>query len=264
MTVLVDNAPIYVQKDGNGQAILFLHGNPDSGDLWQPVMAQMSGEYECIAPDLPGFGRSAVPANFDCSLESMANFVDNLVKALSLELPVYLAGHDFGGIFALAWAIRHPEKVRKLAIGSCPFSGDYRWHIWGKIWRTPVLGELSAALMNYPVFRWELGRGSRRLTDAQIKSAYQHITPEMKRMVLKLYRSSDPAKFIAWEAQLPQLTAQVPTIVLWGEDDPYISIDFAEKFYAKKVCRFPNCGHWFPGEVPAETAAILKDFFREK
>ncbi len=261
MQIFVDNAPIYVQKNGSGQIILFLHGNPDSGDLWQPVMAQMSGDYECIAPDLPGFGRSAVPANFDCSLESMASFVDNLVKELSLELPIYLVGHDFGGIFALAWAIRHPEKVQKLAIGSCPFFSDYRWHFWGRIWRTPLLGEISAALMNYPVFRWEVRRGSRRLSDSQLRQAYRHVTPAMKEMVLQLYRATTPANFLPWEQELPKLTAKVPTIVLWGEDDPYISVKYAERFHAEKVYRFPNCGHWFPGEMPEETATILANFF---
>ena len=76
MYVDVEGARIYVADEGKGQPVLFLHGNPDSADMWSGVIERLKDKYRCIAIDLPGFGRSEAPASFDASLESEAQFVD--------------------------------------------------------------------------------------------------------------------------------------------------------------------------------------------
>ena len=63
-----------------------------------------------------------------------------------MTAPIDLVVHDFGGLFGLAWAVRHPERVRRLAILNTMFFPDYRWHFWARVWRTPLLGELSLAV----------------------------------------------------------------------------------------------------------------------
>src|SRR5690348_16403630 len=108
MYITVEGARIYLVDEGQGQPVLSLHGNPDSADMWRGVITQLQGEYRCLAIDLPGFGRSEVPAQFDASLESEAQFIADLVSVLGITQPLDIVGHDFGGHFALAWAIRHP------------------------------------------------------------------------------------------------------------------------------------------------------------
>ena len=70
--------------------------------------------HRCLTPDLPGFGRSEVPRDFDCSLDGWSAWVDDVVRALDVTTPIDLVVHDFGGLFGIAWAVRHPERVRRL------------------------------------------------------------------------------------------------------------------------------------------------------
>ncbi len=252
---------IHLIDEGSGPPILFLHGNPDTGELWRGVIGRLKERHRCLAPYLPGFGRSTLTGDFDCGFESMARFVDELVAKAGVETPLDLVVHDFGGPYGLSWAMRHREKVRRIAItGALPFA-DYRWHFWARVWRTPVLGELSMLLMNRWIFAWELRRGSRRLPAEHVTETWARIHPAMKRMVLKLYRATDPEKLAARESEMLELAAAVPIRVLWGARDPYIPARYAERFGAAEVRVFDDCGHWLPAEAPAELAADLKRFF---
>jgi len=240
---------------------LFLHGNPDSSILWRPVIAEMKSRFRCLAPDLPGFGRSSFPQNFQGTLEEMAAFVDGLLASARVAEPVNLVVHDFGGPFGLAWAVKNPAKVRRLAIMNTIFFADYKWHRWGQIWRTPVLGELSLMTMNRWVFRSSMRRSAPGLSDEHLRETYALITPATKKMILRLYRAANPKNFKSWEERLLQLTQRVPTCVLWGDRDPYIASAFAERFGAQKVFHYPGHGHWLPVEAPQEVAARLMDHF---
>lgn len=258
--IQVDGCNVHVVDQGVGPATLFLHGNPDSSEVWEDILPALVPHGRCIAPDLPGFGRSDSPADFDCSLEGMAAFVDGLVTALGVEGPLNLVVHDIGGPYGLAWAVRHPHKVRSLAIMNTVFFPDYRWHRMGRLWRMPVVGELVQALTNRRGFLRELRRGSRRLSDARIHRTYDLVTAGTKRMVLRWYRATDPRNFAGWDERLLQLTARVPTLVLWGEHDPYIPARYAERFGTRNVERFASVGHWLPAEAPAAVADRLLRF----
>ncbi|MDH3842107.1 MAG: hypothetical protein OES35_14445, partial [Chromatiales bacterium] len=61
---VVQGAATHVEQYGEGRPALFLHGVPDSAELWSPVLGEASRKYRCIAPDLPGFRRSQLPQNF--------------------------------------------------------------------------------------------------------------------------------------------------------------------------------------------------------
>ena len=102
---------------------------------------RLQAERRCLAPDLPGFARSAVSPHEDLSLDGSARWVDDLVQAIALTEPVDLVVHDIGGPIGLAWAVKHPAKVRSLTIINTVFHADYKWHFWGRVWRTPLLGE---------------------------------------------------------------------------------------------------------------------------
>jgi pimeloyl-ACP methyl ester carboxylesterase len=256
----VQNVNVHLVDRGTGQAILFLHGNPDSADMWDGVISRLSSRFRCLAPDLPGFGRSTGSVDFDCSLDNMAAFVDGLILAAGITEPVNLVVHDFGGPYGLAWAIKHPDKIRRIAVTNTLFFSDYRWHFWARVWRTPCLGELSVLLMNRWIFGWELRRGSPTLSQEHILRSYGHVTPTMQRMVLRLYRATDPENFRGWEEKLLGLTRRIPTLVLWGDRDPYIPIEFADRFGTENIKHFPDSGHWLPVEAPDEVSDQLSLF----
>ena len=258
-TVVTNGA--YVLERGHGPSILFLHGNPDTCEVWDGVVQRMAGRHRCLTPDLPGFGRSAVPADFDCSLDGWSAWVDDVVRARCGTEPIDLVVHDFGGLFGLAWAVRHPERVRRLAILNTMFFPDYRWHFWARVWRTPILGELSLAVSTRTGLALEMRRGSKRLPMAHARKAYDVMTPLMTRTMLRLYRAADPERFASWQPGLEALMARVPALVLWGDLDPYLDKSLAERFHAAEVHHFPHNGHWLPVEDPEAVATHLLAFF---
>lgn len=259
----VRKSQIHLMDKGSGEPVLFLHGNPDSSEIWSSVIQALSPYYRCIAPDLPGFGYSTVSKEFDFSLDGLAGFVDDLVETIGITQPLNLVVHDLGGPYGLAWAVKHPQKVKRLVIMNTVFFSDYRWHLLGRIWRTPIAGELFQLLTNRRGFAQELRRGSRKLTLEQINRIYDLISPQMKRMVLRLYRALDPNQFKGWEDQLLELTASVPSLVLWGDHDPYIAVRFAERFGAQWIEHFSESGHWIQAEEPEAVVNRMLSFFAD-
>jgi pimeloyl-ACP methyl ester carboxylesterase len=228
--------------------------------MWEGLIERLEAHHRCLAPDLPGFGRSPAPPDFDYSLENLARFTEQFVAASGLAEPLGLVVHDVGGFFGLAWAIRNPQRVRRIAIINTLFFSDYRWHFWGRVWRSRGIGELGMAVLNRWLFRFEVRRGSRRLTREHIDRTYAAYTPAVRRAVLRLYRASDPGNFRVWEDELLALSGRIPTCVLWGEHDPYIPRRFAARFAAGEVHYLPGCGHWPPVEAVDEVAAHLRGF----
>jgi pimeloyl-ACP methyl ester carboxylesterase len=258
----VQGARAFVEVVGDGPPLLMLHGNPDTHAIWRSLVDRLKDRFRCITPDLPGFGRSEEPIGYDASLASRATYVEELVDAIGITEPVFLAVHDMGGGYGLAWMCEHPERVRKIAITNTSFHASYRWHPWGRVWRTPGLGELSMLFMNRRIFARELRHSSRKLTQRAIDDAYDAITPATKRAALRYYRASDPPLFAPWEARLRAIVPErVPAIVLWGEHDPFIPGEFADRFGAAEVYRFPESGHWVIAEEPDVVAARMRAFF---
>jgi pimeloyl-ACP methyl ester carboxylesterase len=262
-TLTVKNAQTYVIDKGQGETIVFLHGVPDTSEMWQPFIQALSGDYRVIAPDLPGHGRSELPPGFDFSLDSMAQWVDDVLTAAGVQWPITLVVHDFGGHYGLAWAVKHPERVARLVISNTNFFSDYSWHISAKIWRTPLLGELSMKSISEGMYVKAVRKAAPLLTEDYARSMYEHgmRQPAQRQHVLKLYRASDSARFKGWEDKLRELTARIPTLVLWGDADPFASPTVADKF-GGQVVHYPQFSHWVPVEGGDVVIGRVKEFLK--
>ena len=100
---------------GDGDSILFLHGNPASSYLWRDVMAAMDGAGRLIAPDLIGMGDSdklpdAGPGSY--RFVEHRDYLDAWIDAVIPDGPVTLVIHDWGSALGFHWAQRHPDRVR--------------------------------------------------------------------------------------------------------------------------------------------------------
>jgi pimeloyl-ACP methyl ester carboxylesterase len=259
-TITAQNVQTHVTDQGSGAPVLFLHGAPDSAEMWAGVIAHLGAGYRAIAPDLPGFGRSTAPDPFDYSLDNQARWVGAVLAALDLREPLNLVMHDFGGHFGLAWAVRHPEQVRRLVISNTNFFSDYKWHPGAQFLRTPLLGELGMWLTNYQSMAGNLRAGSPGLSEAHIRQTYAAFTPSVRRHMLQLYRTSDSKNFRGWEDELLKLTGRLPTLVLWGDLDPFAPSRYAERFGTRAVHHFAEYGHWLPVEAPEAYAGELRAF----
>src|SRR5437763_1552156 len=114
----------FVGETGEGPPVVFLHGNPDSHTVWSAIAARLAGSYRCIAPDLPGFGQTPLPATFKYSLAEQSEWVRGVFDALELT-KAHLVIHDVGGVFGCAFAAEHAHRLLSLTIGNTLFFPDY-------------------------------------------------------------------------------------------------------------------------------------------
>jgi pimeloyl-ACP methyl ester carboxylesterase len=195
--------------------ILYLHGVPAAGWQWEPFLARTGG----VAPDLPGFGRSGKPGDFDYTIPGYDRFLESFCDATGLER-VTLVMHDWGSV-GLAFAQRLPERVERLVLTSCvPFVPDYRWHRVARGWSTPLLGELLMGFTTRRAFRREL--------PAEIADrAFDEFDHGTQRAVLRLYRASPPEVLARHGERLGEL--RCPALIEWPTRDPYIGAEFGRR-----------------------------------
>ena len=98
-----------------GEAVLFVHGNPDSGGDWMPLMKPVAEFATVVAPDLPGFGAAGARADGDYTVGAYARFLNGVIEELGIER-VHLVAHDFGGPIAMTWAAWHPDRVASVTL----------------------------------------------------------------------------------------------------------------------------------------------------
>ncbi|HEX6736999.1 MAG TPA: alpha/beta fold hydrolase, partial [Vicinamibacteria bacterium] len=213
---------------------LFVHGVPTNSDIWQPFLEAGGG----LALDLPGFGRSGKPADFDYSIAGYGRFLEQFVDELGLER-FSLVVHDWGAV-ALDLAQRHPERVERLVLlASVPFLEGYRWHRVARGWRAPLAGELMMGLTSRYAFR-------RSLPEAIADPAWESFDHGTQRAILRLYRSAPPEQLERAGKRLSEV--RCPALVLWPTRDPYIGAEFgrayADALGGEALLEPVEAGHW--------------------
>jgi pimeloyl-ACP methyl ester carboxylesterase len=234
----------WIEREGPSP-VLYLHGVPNHGTTWTPFLERTGG----IAPDLPGFGRSAKSAGFDYSIRGYGDFLEAFVDHLGLER-FSLVMHDWGSV-GLELAQRRPEAVERLVlIDVVPFLPEYRWHWVARVWRTPVAGELLMGSSTKWATRRLLratGAVPEEHVQAFVEEMWPHFDHGTQRAILKLYRSAPPAVLEQAGARLADVTA--PALVVWGDDDIYLPTRFAHAYAEAlggetRVEVLPDALHW--------------------
>jgi pimeloyl-ACP methyl ester carboxylesterase len=226
--------------DAGGAPILYLHGVPTAAFDWLPLLERTGG----LAPDLPGFGRSAKPAEFDYSIGGYTRWLEVFTAEAGVDR-FSLVVHDWGAV-GLAMAQRFPERIERLVMFSTvPLLSGYRWHRTARAWRTPLGGELLMGFTTRRAFR-------RALPPAVADRAYDCFDHGTQRAILKLYRASSPETLARAGARLGELRS--PALILWPTRDPYIGEEFGPRYAdalgGEARLEMVDTGHWSWHERP--------------
>jgi pimeloyl-ACP methyl ester carboxylesterase len=246
----------HVLDAGEGEdAVVCVHGNPDSGDLWKPLLARADRLGRVVAPDLPGFGRSERPGAFRADVDTFDHWLPAVLDELGIKR-VRLVAHDWGG-YALAAVAQRPEMVAKIAgFNVLPLDGGYHWHYLARLfWQRPVLGELAVLGMNAKTLPLVLPRASGTNSPYPpevVEGFARYLDKGMKRAILELYRSGTPQR-LAWAGRRLE-AVDCPKLLLWGRGDGYVSTRDGRR-YARWLgnCTFEpidGAGHWPMVEAP--------------
>jgi len=249
-----------------GEAVVFVHGNPDTGSDWMPLMTRVAPFARVIAPDLPGFGAADARRDRDYTIYSYARFLDGVIRAFDVQR-VHLVAHDYGGPFAAAWAADHPDGVASVRFINTGVLMDYHWHRMARLWRTPVVGEVVMRAIRPGSARTMLARENRGLPAQWVDTIVGHLMPEKtRRAVLRLYRSTRSADMDQLAARLRQHDHDA--LVVFGDADAYIPADLAHR----QVQAFPRVdirilrglGHWSWLEDTDAVADQIVPFLKER
>lgn len=256
--------------EGQGMPVVFSHGTPEWCFGWRDLVKGLRNQYRCIAPDLLGMGLSDKPAAADYSVEAHATRFGQFVEALGLE-KFHLVANDFGVSIALAYAIRHPEKVEKISIFNgwmWPVDTDRHYSMPAKAMRG-FLGRFLYKRFNFPVnIIMPQAFGDRRHLTPVVHAHYRRALPgpaernATYQFALELLDATD-----FWRREWSQIERirHKPFLVFWGMKDsfvpPYELDKWAEILTQAQIVRLESAGHFAQEEEPDQMVAAMKAFF---
>jgi pimeloyl-ACP methyl ester carboxylesterase len=262
---------------GEGDTVaLLLHGFPECRQSWRtqlPALAALG--WRAVAPDQRGYGESSRPHGKDAyRIERLAEDAAALFDALGAKRRV-LIGHDWGG--AIAWhAALSGVPLDGLAILNAPHPARFRqalrtWDQRRRSWYMaffllPWLPELMLTRGEGRPLMRALKRQSPNLSDTLLETMRRNVTvPGAATAMLAYYRAN--LWRIGREPQPPP-TLACPTLLLWGEDDVYLSPTLAagnEAFVSNlTVHRLPGVSHWVQADAPAEVNRLIAEWARDE
>jgi pimeloyl-ACP methyl ester carboxylesterase len=269
VTVNGVRSPVLEGGPTNAQeAIVFVHGNPGIAAHWTALMEPASAFARVIALDMPGYGGADKPRELPYTVDGYAAHLTGALDQLGVRR-VHLVLHDFGGPWGLQWAADHPEMHASTTLINTGVLLREGWHALAKVWRTPVLGELSFKLTSRAGMRLFM----KHTNPPSFPPAFGDEMFDMyadegtRRAVLTLYRNTPMAAHAA--AIAPRLREhQRPMLAVWGAKDPYLKLRLAERqrevFRDARITVLPESGHWPQADDPAAVAAAVLPFLQEQ
>jgi len=253
---------------GEREAVVFVHGNPGSRTDWTALVSAVGALGRAVALDMPGFGQADKPRRLPYEVPSYARFLQGAMEQLGIER-AHLVLHDFGGPFGLMWGLEHPDAWASVVLINVGVLPGYRWHQMARRWRTPVLGEL----MNAWIPRWAWRRAMQRqnpkgLPLEFVDKMHNDFDRSTRRAVLALYRATDDPAKLASELGPQIAELRKPALVVWGDEDPYASVQYAERqrefFDVEKLVIVPGSGHWPFIDDPEPVEQAVVSFLRPR
>jgi pimeloyl-ACP methyl ester carboxylesterase len=268
----------HVLEKGEGPPVVLLHGTGNAAGFLLPLLDELHG-VRAIAPDLPGVGLSdpiELPA--DRYRETAVAWLDRLLGTLELDATT-LVGHSGGGVWALWYALAHPDRVRRLVLIGPPALPKTSCPLPMRLIATPGVGALLPRLdppTPKSVLRLASAMGERAtlarrpdLIDLLVALGRDPVTDRAAKAEIRLLVSPfallSRSGFRGRSRVRPDELRQVamPTLIVWGERDPLGGVAVARAItdlipHARLEVLPTGHGPWL-GE-PAKTAATIVDF----
>ena len=164
--------------EGQGDPIVFLHGNPTSAYLWRNIIPHLAGLGRCLAPDLVGMGQSGKAPDGSYRFFDHAHYLDAWFTLLAPSPKITLVVHDWGSALGFHWAYRHRASVKGIAYMEA-IVAPLRWDDWPEnarnifqLMRSPAGEELVLQRLGEGAHRGlarGVDRGARHVREAAVR-----------------------------------------------------------------------------------------------
>lgn len=265
-----------VAGDPRQQAIVFLHGFPESAVMWAETMSMMSEKgYYCIAPDMRGYSQGARPRglkNYD--LELICNDVISIMKSMQ-KTNFHVIGHDWGAAVGWALAGKYPQHILSFFALSVPnlsaFSkaikedkAQYKMSNYARLFQLRGIPEWVIKRKNLEIFR----KNCWYLSSDEEKQAYIDLYKEKRALTCTLnwYRRNW-SRMTKLALQFKNEAITVPTTYIWGNKDSSVGRFAAEQTasYMKGTYQFIEleASHWLIQEKKEAVWKALSKHFKK-
>jgi pimeloyl-ACP methyl ester carboxylesterase len=268
-TAEIDGVKLHYITGGHGPALILLHGYAETSRMWKPIMPALGERFTVIAPDLPGIGDSAIPAN-GLDMKTAAIRIHALVRSLGIE-KAKVAGHDIGLMVAYAYAAQFRTEVEKLVVMDAFLPGVGQWEaVYNDpgFWHFRFSGPTAEALVQgreriYFEHFWNnfAADKTRSIPEADRKAYTEAYSQPGRMRAGWAYFASFPQTAKDF-AQLSQTRLTIPVLVIGGEKALGEVLAQQMKLVASDVTAvvLKDTGHWVLEEQPEKTTDALLEF----
>jgi pimeloyl-ACP methyl ester carboxylesterase len=268
--IAANGATIHVRVGGAGPAVVLLHGYGETGDMWAPLAEDLVRDHTVVVPDLRGLGLSSKPdAGFD--KKTQAGDVAGVLDALKIDR-ADLVTHDIGNMVGYAFAVQHPERVRRFVLIDAPVPGIGPWEevlknplLWHFRFGGPDMERLVAGRERIYLDRFwnEFSATPSRFTEASREHyAKLYALPGAMRSGFAHFAAFDQdaidnKAFLAAKGKLG-----MPVLAIGGEKSFGPMMATVMRFAASDVTEgiIPDSGHWIMEENPTATSVMVRSF----
>jgi pimeloyl-ACP methyl ester carboxylesterase len=271
----VDGVKVFYREAGRQGApkLLLLHGFPSSSHMFRDLIPKLADRFHIVAPDLPGFGQSDMPARdrFAYTFDHIAEVIGRFTEVVGFDrFAMYV--FDYGAPTGFRLAVKHPERIAAIISqnGNAYDEGlSEGWNPIRAYWKEPSQANREAlrALLTHETTVWQYTHG---VQDASLVSPdgyslddFYLSRPGADEVQLDLFRDyrSNVALYPAFQQYFR--THQPPLLAVWGKNDPFFLPAGAEAFrrdLPAAVVRFLDTGHFALETHAAEVAAAIGEF----
>jgi pimeloyl-ACP methyl ester carboxylesterase len=268
--ITTNGATIHVRVGGTGPAVVLLHGYGETGDMWEPLAKDLVVDHTVVVPDLRGLGLSSKPeAGFD--KKTQAGDVAGVLDALKIDR-ADLVTHDIGNMVGYAFAVQHPERVRRFVLIDAPLPGIGPWEeilknplLWHFRFGGPDMERLVAGRERIYLDRFwnEFSAMPSRFSEtAREHYARLYALPGAMHSGFAQFAAFDQdavdnKAFLAAKGKLG-----MPVLAIGGEKSFGPMMATVMRFAASDVTEgiIPDSGHWIMEENPTATSVLVLSF----
>lgn len=261
--------------EGQGETLLMLHGNPTWSFYYRNLILGLKSSYRCVVPDHMGMGKSDKPQNYPYTLSQHIENLEKLVDALGLN-DITLVVHDWGGAIGMGFAVRHPQKIKRLVLfNTAAFLSD-KIPLRLSLCRVPGLGALAIRGLN------AFARGAtkmackkmERMTDkvrAGYLAPYDSFANRIAtlRFVQDIPMNSDAPSYSVVENIEENLSQfkSIPVMIVWGAHDFVFNQHFLNRwqkiFPQAEVHEVEDAGHYVVEDAHECIIPWMQKFLQE-
>ena len=262
--------------EGQGEPVVAVHGNPTWSFYYRELVRALRADHRVVVPDHIGCGLSDKPGDdrYPYTLERRIADFGRLMDELRLE-GLNLVVHDWGGMIGLAWAVHHPERVRRLVILNTaafhlPRSKAFPWQLW--LVRDTPLGPLMVRGLNgfargaawVACTRKSLPRAIRNAYCAPYDSWADRIATLRFVQDIPLAPGDGGYGIVSDTATRLDVFRDRPVLICWGERDFVFDRHFLDEwrriYPQAEVHAFADCGHYILEDAADEIIPLVRGF----